>query len=516
MASVSRLPFAGLLECRKATGDAAREVVIFDVEVERPQHLQNPIARRERLAIVFFSDEGAIPDVLALRADFPEVPHLNLRPYVAPKSLCLYDEDPYDIMLYWSPLHFMERIRQWLNLTSRGALHQDDQPLEPLLLSSAGTLVITDATYNTLLSEGNVSMNVYRLSAEKEVPMMLFGSQAHHAQRDGKPPFVCMGFLCDATTHGIVRRQPENLADLARLLRDCGLDLIAQLRARLTTWCQQPKSVNQQSDSLPILLVAFPKKRTPDGEVEGVETWAFCSSIKMVDVGVALGVWGMTGNRIGLHLVPDDAKGGDEIKISPLRVMRSFSRAAAAALSGSHEPDTRRIFQVGVGALGSHLFMNLVRAGIGQWTVADNDRLLPHNLARHALDGVAVGHYKSDYLSFVANQMIDGDSVAKAIVADVLRPGDKVVEITAAEMESDTIIDCSASISVARHLAIDVDSAARRFSSFLAPSGQSSILLAEDTGRTVPLDLLEMQYYREIANNERLRSHFVVNGRPLR
>ena len=47
---------------------------------------------------------------------------------------------------------------------------------------------------------------------------------------------------------------------------------------------------------------------------------------------------------------------------------------------------------MGAGALGSQVIITLARSGFGNWTIVDEDDLLPHNLARHALNGFYVGH----------------------------------------------------------------------------------------------------------------------------
>ena len=72
---------------------------------------------------------------------------------------------------------------------------------------------------------------------------------------------------------------------------------------------------------------------------------------------------------------------------------------------------------------------------------------------------------------------------------------------------SDAILDMSTSVSVARMLARDTESTARRISLFLTPSGRDLVLLAEDKERGITLDALEMQYYRAVLNDRRLSGH---------
>jgi hypothetical protein len=514
--SLESLPFVKYLSSLRVEEPSTQEVIIFEVEIERPQRFKFPVKRLERLAVIFTSDGDTIPDVLALRTDFPQVPHLNLRTYERPKSLCLYDGDPRDVMLRWTPLLFIERIRQWLSLTAKGELHQEDQPLEPLLLQSFGAIVLPDRAYCDLISAKDIPVLVYRVSEEKDHDWMLIAKQLDTESKQKKPPFVAMGFLCDQTTHGIIRKQPNTVSELASLVEINGMDLIGQLRIRLLEW-YKPGQIEYYAESFPILVISIPKARIDKGEVEEIEVWAFACDKKLVDLGVDLGIWSVADGEIGLHMPADETKCGNSVPILPLKTIRSFSRKSAALLSGLLAPSTSNIVQIGVGALGSHFFLNAIRAGLGQWTVVDNDRLLPHNLARHVLEGRAVGLYKAQCMSFLANEMIDDNKpVSTPIITDVLSPREQDGKLKTALSEADVIVDASASLSVERYLALDVDSPARRVSTFFTPSGNSSVFLMEDKERHSPIDILEMQYYREILRSDQLKDHLNISGRPIR
>lgn len=137
---IDKLPFFKL-HCvnRLNNGD---EVVIFEAEIEVGQRTVHDVRSVERLAIVFPYADNVFPDVLALRDNFPRVPHLNLRPQEKPRSLCLYDVKFSEIKLRWTTIEFLERIRQWLSLTAKGELHAADQPLEPLIASSYNLIIL--------------------------------------------------------------------------------------------------------------------------------------------------------------------------------------------------------------------------------------------------------------------------------------------------------------------------------------------------------------------------------------
>jgi hypothetical protein len=124
---------AALFETRRIGNT---EVLIVSLsELEIGQAPQYPILDEERFALCFTPEDEFAPQVLALRTDFPDAPHINRSVDEIPRSLCLYD-GPYDeVKLSWTAGRFIERIRVWIRDTARGALHRNDQPLEPVLLS---------------------------------------------------------------------------------------------------------------------------------------------------------------------------------------------------------------------------------------------------------------------------------------------------------------------------------------------------------------------------------------------
>ena len=132
--------YACLVECKRTTSGC--EIIVFDVEVQVGQKTVNDIRRFERIAVVFEGSDTKMPEVLALRCDFPHVPHLNRGLKEFPRNLCITEQKYNEKKLRWTGVTFVEEIRQWLALTAKGILHADDQPLEPLLLGSEGELIL--------------------------------------------------------------------------------------------------------------------------------------------------------------------------------------------------------------------------------------------------------------------------------------------------------------------------------------------------------------------------------------
>jgi hypothetical protein len=158
----------------------------------------------------------------------------------------------------------------------------------------------------------------------------------------------------------------------------------------------------------------------------------------------------------------------------------------------------------------------MARAGVGTWTYVDKDYMLPHNLARHALDGFAVGMSKAWCLAETVKKILGTKNFAAAISADVLHPGKQAGALKQAYEEASVILDMSASVPVARHLARNVESNARRISIFLNPNGTDLVVLAEDKARSIPLDALEMQLYRSVSSDAALVDHLSLSKERLR
>jgi len=198
--------YASPVECR-ATGTT--DLVIFDVDVERAQHRARAVERVERIAAAFCVTEDLAPEVLALRRDFPVVPHLNLRDEEFPRSLCLYDEPWRDVRRRWTAPTFVETIRTWLALTATGELHADDQPLEPLLLGAAATILFPHDLFD---GDGSPAEPLI-VSAidESQSTRLLMARRLGGASPDKGWLSVAVVVVGGALQHGVIRRKPRTL-----------------------------------------------------------------------------------------------------------------------------------------------------------------------------------------------------------------------------------------------------------------------------------------------------------------
>ncbi|MGO9109825.1 MAG: Mov34/MPN/PAD-1 family protein [Thermoguttaceae bacterium] len=510
------LDFVRLVECKRrdaSSGDGDAEIIVVDLDIQRPQLTVNNIRRIERVAVMLQNDDDTYPEVLAMRNDFPLVPHRNLRKEEFPRSLCLYDQSWDEVRARWTASACIERIRQWLGDTATGTLHRDDQPLEPLLFGTPYRLVIP-AELVKASGETTEKLDV-ALVPSGDHHGTLIARKSHSPRREGQPPqFIASMFVADARQHGVITHAPRNLSELGDFVKGETFDLLAELRERLKRWKD-----DGCLDAALIIMIAFPLQRQNASEVEISDIWTFVTIQSVFEVGKRIGVWDKVWEKnkwsVGVLISPEESQRGTDVELDVVRPHFSFSRVSAATASGT-EPVFCKTVAVGVGALGSQVTMNLVRSGFGTWIVIDEDELMPHNLARHALPPWCVGMPKAIAVGGMIDACYEEKSPTGALVANVLRPGEKKQAIDTALSEAELILDFAASVPVARHLARHVESPARRVSLFLNPRGSDLVCLGEDKGRNSTLDCLELQYYRAVIRDERLSGHLNANTSRVR
>jgi hypothetical protein len=508
--SSGSIPFASLLECRTApTFDA----VVLEIETEIPQIREHDIRAIERLAVCFDRDDSKTPEVVALREDFPETAHLYPPVDVTPKQLCVFEEEYAELRRRWTAAFFVRRVQDWLRLTARGELHAQDQPLEQAL-AGAGHRIILPHKLRTPADIGStgdiIPLHVTDVD-EHRGSLLILAAMADGASRRNLGRFSALSFTSSPHGPGVIATTPRTISELHAFLAATGDDLVATLRNRLLDWPRQPEALAAQL----ILIVRIPKRRDASAAIESIETWAFLGP-SVQEVGNALGVWESTPAGIGLMIPVRSDRRGESASLDALAVHFRISRADAAQLNGRNAADDRRIVGIGAGALGSQVILNCAKAAFGRWTIIDRDRLLPHNVARHALGDLGVGYHKALVLANAANRLTDDEPAFEPVVADVLAPGAERATLEERLGTADLVVDLAASIPVAGYLANDARGAARCVSFFLNPVGSDLVMLAEDRERQIRLDVLEMQYYRSILREPRLRDHLRRPEGPIR
>lgn len=501
-------PFARFVE---ASREGDTEFVVLDIEPEVPQDTEYDIRTVERISVQFEPNDEHPPGAYALRRDFPDTPHRNITTSGQPRSLCLYEEPYTERRIQWTAAQFVRRLHEWLSLTAVGKLHDDDQPLERLFLGTPHRIVLPSKLFDPDAMAVPQRLSISRIARENGPWTLVAEKAAEETQyRDNGAPFVGFAYDAGPRTHGLIRVQPESLKELAAYLNEGDGNLIGTFRERLVEW---KDSDEFNLDSTLILLVRLPKRRSDDDDVEAIEVWAFATANTIRDIGVSVGVWQKHDGKLARLLPVDEDKQGQDVELLLLNPVAALDMSTAADMNGLASRSLGKHVVVGVGALGSQVLMNLARAGQGCWMIVDQDQLLPHNVSRHALPGVAVGYSKAEVLSQFLNDLVE-EEIALSVVEDALSKPSQ--ELTSAYASAETIFDMSASVAVGRHLALGVDSEARRISLFLSPTGRDLVLLAESCDRAMRLDHLEMEYYRHIVVCDKMHDHLSHGGDQIR
>ncbi|MCJ2009583.1 ThiF family adenylyltransferase [Methylobacterium sp. J-092] len=492
------------------------EMLVVDILTGVPQRPVVEIERVERIGILF-GPGLAMPLIMMLREGFPDTEHQQLVPDGFPAAMCI-DDRPWDeARLTWTPAEMLQRIHLWFRRAARGELHDPIQPVDPFFGLSRLKIVVPASVLSDV--EG-VELVGFRTTPDDAdlFTVMPAGSLPKAADVHLLIP---VAYRVPPERMSRMRKAPQSLAALAAILDERGVDMLGDLTARMSAWAGSEEKDRARLNGVLAIIVAFPVV-APDGSTRGglLDLRVFITLKSVGEIGVALGQ---------LHAHDDAAASGfarailagdvDEAflaacPIEMAQVHRAFDAEWAATLAGRTARDERKVVMVGAGAIGSHVAEYLVREGRFDWTVVDDDRLLPHNLARHTLRAMENGSFKATALANRLNSIFLPTTeapVARSIDANVLRPGQMDDELRQALAAASVIIDASASIAASRHLA-DVDVGGRRASVFFNPSAEAVVAIVEPEDRSLTLRDLEAQYYRAVLQRPELERHLTAVG----
>ncbi len=493
-----------LLSCHRAD-DGATEAVVIEVYVELGQaKRENDVREREPVAVLT-DPTCAMPTVYPLRGDFPQrLPHMNINYRGRRRSLCLFDAHADDIAHLYNPAMLVERMRWWMQKSAYSELHGTDQPLDPALAPSFWNLVLPP----DFDAKVGASYAALRRSQHLLAPLMLVPWDCDLVA--DAPQFACSHVVTQATNHGAMIDLPENVAELIDIYSELDVDLIVEIRKLFAGDLNDPKLCARLKQGL-LLLITTPLTDAV-GEIRAKTTRAFMSqNVSLLDVAKALGIASDEGGAVG-HLLaaqPDN----DELqrqRILPLNVVEGFAPDSAQASSGRVDMPNRNMVAIGLGALGSQAVLNLARMGQTQWSLIDQDFVAPHNLARHAASGYAIGHSKAEVIAQELNELFQKQ---EAIPLHEAINGEETSQAVLEALEkAERVIDFSASVRVARWLASSESFEAPVSSYFVNPAGTALISLHEGQNRRVRGGVVEMAYYGLLLEHELLHAHLATSG----
>jgi integrative and conjugative element protein (TIGR02256 family) len=433
--------------------------------------------------------------VIKVRDDFPVVSHLNIHEDNVTKSLCYIDVPYEEIKHKMSGRFLLICIQNWFFKTSMNELHHPDQAIEPFFPYVNNVIVRGERRGNQLFKR-------YCME-EREFGTLLYPCEAGDY-------YAILHIPLSQDHSNLMHRMPQTLHELLFNFGNRSaiktwfdfIGLIVKDPRQYSLYFQQTR--NKMLACKAIVDVIIPKSRTIG---ESPESYDFISFVTQHSLREILNDYGFT--LKGSVIVKSGREGSDgsNIIIQPYDVHHQNSKLINGLLNDMDADSvSEQIVLVGAGALGSQILDNCLRMGYGDWTLIDNDYFWPHNIARHVLTSKSIGYMKVKALAEYS-ATIQTDSAVKVISDDVFGHSDAVNK---AIYNANIILDVSASVAVERHIALDVDSNARCASFFLNPAGTATVMLLGGTDGKSRLDLLEMQYYRELISNEKYFNHMAL------
>lgn len=506
---------ASLIEVRAADD---RELVVLHFHTGRPQESAYPIKRTERIG-VRFTVGGAMPIIYVLRPDFPDTEHQQLTLEGFPRAICIDDRPWPEARLTWTPAELVHRTLTWFERAARGELHDARQPIDPVLLGSSLSFLMS----RVLLEESAERDLVGVHNTEHRQTLRVEPAAQMKGPPENRERICVVAYRVPPERMTRMQFAPANLGSLADVLSSRGIDLIADLTARFSGWLEEGESAAWRLNSRLVVIVEMPIVSPRDEQQDGTDLRAYMADNAVGDIAVALGIALQAGQRdegsnvgyvkaITNTRVDEAAVRGIEVQVA--EVHYEFDRKLATQITGRLEADSRKAVMAGAGAIGSHVSDCLVREGRFLWTVIDDDYLLPHNLARHTGNLGDVTKNKARIVAEDISATIEGETSARAIGQNIFAGPPHRDEIDGSLHDADLIIDATASVLAERFLS-DHPASARRVSIFFNPTGTDAVLLAESADRSVKLRDLEAQYLGHTGRDARLAGHLATGERSF-
>lgn len=515
LAAIREHPDFEVVECRLLGDDkATSEVIVVDCRCDGVP-TQNPVGiqYRERLGLRFFSDKDRLPEVRALREDFPCTLHQYDVGRGEPVSLCLYFESWSEVCRTWTPQKHLARIQWWLAETANGTLHRDDQPVEQIYFSSRFALVLPENFESQAEETDQVLVAEPRRSPGRRENSPILVSRmvsAAEAEKFTNVPIQCVALTLPPIVHGPIERIPVCLGALHDQMESRGAPIVQQLKAQIQKQTGEA-GISVSENAYVLLVLSIPIERTDGGRPERVESKGFIVNTPLAKLGIACGALTQHEGRYYRDVLIGTETAGEQtdwrdITIEPLEILQPFTAQLAQRTSGLTSRGPRGVL-AGVGALGSCMASVWQREAWGHWSFIDPDVLKPHNLARHTGLEPQVGWPKVDVARCLGDSILRSEPSQEADIfagaADFGNP-----QICSALESAELVVDATTTLEVPRELA-GRDTLKRIASVFVTPSGLDSVLMIEDARREIRIDCLEPQYYRAIVNESWGESHLL-------
>jgi integrative and conjugative element protein (TIGR02256 family) len=531
-------------------------IIVECVNDQVPSRNPSGIKVRERLALVFTPDR--LPEVRALRSNFPTLPHMNHVPPGEPASLCLYADTWQSLERTWTPQKHLKRILWWLSESAKGTLHRDDQSLEPLYFESPFEIVLPpdfdekSENPNLVLMPQAIridrpplnfkvvrcffqdkrSITTQETSKNKVSKIPLIGipsgkyrtagallvPQEHH---ENKRPsnFTILAVTIPSMVHGIIEQYPRTLGELHDQMNAREGAILNKLKNVIKE--KAIGGIAHEDSSECLLILSMQLQRSVDSPPENNYKQAFEIVSDLAGLGDKMDVLSASsdGKWYPIEIIgggtTENKEDWREIKIWPVDVKLAVTRDLARFASDVdlQTADFKGVL-AGVGALGGSLAEMWSKEHWGAWSFIDPDMVKSHNLIRHIAKNFHVGAFKTDVVKDMVEFNYQDDYYHAASISKSANDFNSEA-VKDAISKADILVDATTTIEIPRDLSQRED-VPRSVSVFLTPSGGGSALLMEPADKSLRLDALEAQYYRAIINAEWGKDHLVGHRGNIR
>ncbi|MBF1449895.1 MAG: Mov34/MPN/PAD-1 family protein [Prevotella oris] len=463
-------PYAKDIQCYvNGKGDVIIKMCLTHLEI--PDEPIYGIHDIEEIAVVCHPEDIEMPEVYALRKDFPtELPHSNAKPFARPVSLCVSDVAFADIRPQFNAHDFLNYVRRWFSLNSINKLHEENRPLEVFFGFHEACCILNERP----------DANPY-VKYSKETK---FSSTLEFVEK-GKATHYLVSIPTEKMYASNFVRIPQTMGDLKTIQSTGQFSLTDNLLSFLT-------NTVAGKATLPVVLLVFITQTNEDNKKTSHNLFLIKTNYSPKEIIQKKNVLSQNTFEQWFY----------ELSVEVVLLNFMISRDENAINNGIKDW-FKKVSVVGTGTLGAAVIDHFVRQGCSEEVnIVDCDILFPHNLSRHTLTThkvmtSKVRAIKETYhgILFQKINAIEGNFLA-------LPPNDKERLFNDTEL----VMDFSTSIAVERKLAKEGQTY-RRCTSFLNPKGDEIVLLMEDQDRNSRLDLLEMDYYRNLIVDERFVQH---------
>ena len=319
-------------------GESFSEIVVVDCTNDGvPSKNDVGIKYLERLGLRFFKHPGKLPEVRALRSDFPVTFHQNHVSSGEPLSLCIYFEPWSTIECTWTAQKHLGRIQWWLEKMACGKLHAEDQPLEPFYFESRYTLVLPTDFDEKVGKEGWSLIVEPRPLKDKDVRIFVGRFEKEEDSINKSYITSCEALSLPPITHGCIERIPNTLGGLHDQFTARGVSLSEKL-FELIQAKAEGNGIGKTEKNFTLLVLHIPLTREKSSDKEMIQHKGFLLHNCLGEVGVKGGVLFEIQDKYwcappvgGSH---NEMPEWREIVIEPIEIIDPFTRKSARRASG--------------------------------------------------------------------------------------------------------------------------------------------------------------------------------------